>query len=133
MLQKYSIVLVADNSGAKRVRIFQTYPGNKTCVGTGHAVKVTVRALHRRRTVGGRQVVRFSRGLAPGAKSRGLIVRTSHPVMYRDGTSIRFLSNELLLVTVLSGRTVFKGRRSYGVVTRALTHTKARARFRLCI
>ena len=106
MIQKETNLVVADNSGARSVRVFQLYGGSirKSC-GVGDVVLVAVKEA------------------IPDGKVRksdvkkAVIVRTAYPILRADGSTIKFDDNACVLINE-DGSPI--GTRVFGPVAREL-------------
>jgi len=88
MLQEQSIAKVADNSGAKKVRVFRVLGGTrKHYARLGELVVASVKESEPRKAVKKGDIVRC------------LVVRTAAPVRRSDGSYVRFDDNAVILVT----------------------------------
>ncbi|MDD5088225.1 MAG: 50S ribosomal protein L14 [bacterium] len=106
MIQEYSILNVADNTGAKKVRCFRVYGGTgRRTASVGDIIMVSVRSAIPNATV------------KKGEKSRAVIVRTTKEVRRRDGSYIRFDENAVVLIDKESEP---RGTRIFGPVAREL-------------
>jgi large subunit ribosomal protein L14 len=86
MIAEETDLVVADNTGAKRVRCFRIIGQRKRYAGVGDIIKVAVKEAQ----PGG--VVK------KGDVRTALIVRTTHPVRREDGSYVRFDNNAVVLV-----------------------------------
>jgi large subunit ribosomal protein L14 len=87
MVQNETNLNVADNSGAKSVRIFRLYGGgNRKSSSIGDIVLCAVKSA----TPNGK--------VKKGEIVRGVIVRTKYPVNRADGSTISFDDNAVVLV-----------------------------------
>lgn len=87
MLQERSIIKVADNSGAKYVRVFRILGGSrKRYARLGEIVIASVQSAEPRKLVKKKDIVKC------------LVVRTAHPTHRRDGTRLRFDENAVVLI-----------------------------------
>ena len=78
MVQKETNLVVADNSGARVVRIFTIYGGtNRKVASVGDIVKCAVKDAIPNGKVKKSQIV------------KAVIVRTSYPIERKDGSTIR--------------------------------------------
>jgi len=110
MIQEYTKLRVADNSGAKEVRCFKVLGGSKRRYAhVGDVVIASVRSAMPGGNVKKKQVV------------RAVIVRTRKEVRRRDGTYIRFDDNAAVLVNP-QGEPL--GTRIFGPVARELREKK---------
>ena len=87
MIQTESVLDVADNSGAKRVRCIKVLGGSKRkYAGVGDIIVVSVKDAAPNGKV------------KKGQVSRAVIVRTKKEIRRRDGTYIRFDKNSAVLI-----------------------------------
>lgn len=87
MIQIYSNVKVADNSGARRIRCIQVMGGSKRrYAGLGDIITASVREALPNTPVKKGDIV------------KAVIVRTRHDTQRLDGTVIRFDSNAAVLI-----------------------------------
>lgn len=110
MIQVESNLIVADNSGAKRVRCIRVLGGSNRRYGSiGDLIVVSVRAALPHA------------GVKKGEVSRAVIVRTKKEVRRNDGTYIRFDENAAVL---LNDQNEPRGTRIFGPVARELRDKK---------
>lgn len=110
MIQEYTLLKVADNSGAKEVRCFKVLGGSRRRYATvGDIVVASVRSALPGGTVKKKQVV------------RAVVVRTRKEVRRRDGTYIRFDDNAAVLINAQNEPV---GTRIFGPVARELRERK---------
>ena len=110
MIQTYTYLDVADNSGARRVRCFHVLGGTRRRYGgIGDIIVVSVREAIPRAAVKKGQVV------------KAVIVRTKKSARREDGSYIRFDRNACVLVTA-QGEPI--GTRIFGPVARELRKKK---------
>ena len=106
MIQEYTILNVADNTGAKKVRCFRVYGGTfRRTASVGDIIMVSVRTAIPSGTV------------KKGEKSRAVIVRTKKEVRRKDGSYIRFDENAVVLIDKDNEP---RGTRIFGPVAREL-------------
>jgi large subunit ribosomal protein L14 len=106
MIQEYSILNVADNTGAKKVRCFRVYGGTgRRTASVGDIIMVSVRSAIPNASV------------KKGDKSRAGVVRTTKEVRRRDGSYIRFDENAVVLIDKENEP---RGTRIFGPVAREL-------------
>jgi large subunit ribosomal protein L14 len=106
MIQEFSILTVADNTGAKKVRCFRIYGGtNRKSASVGDIIMVSVRSSIPKATV------------KKGEKSRAVIVRTKKEYRRKDGSYIRFDENAAVLIDKDNEP---RGTRIFGPVAREL-------------
>ena len=110
MVQEETNLLVADNSGAKKVRCIRVLGGsNRRYASVGDVIVVSVRSA----IPGG--------GVKKGEVSRAVVVRTKKEVRRKDGSYIRFDENAAVL---LNPQGEPKGTRIFGPVARELRDKK---------
>ena len=106
MIQIYSNLDVADNSGARRIRCIQVVGGSKRrYAGVGDIVIASVKEAMPNAAVKKGDVV------------KAVVVRTRHDVQRPDGTVIRFDSNAAVLI---NNQLEPRGTRIFGPVPREL-------------
>ncbi len=106
MIQEESNLIVADNSGAKRVQCIRVLGGSdRRYAGVGDIIVVSVKTA----IPGG--------NVKKGEVSRAVIVRTKKETRRKDGSYIRFDENAAVLITA-EGEP--KGTRIFGPVAREL-------------
>ncbi len=106
MIQEYTILNVADNTGAKKVKCIRIMGGSKRRYGTvGDIIVVSVK-----------QAIPNS-AIKKGDKSRAVIVRTKKEKRRKDGSYIRFDENAAVLI---NDALEPKGTRIFGPVAREL-------------
>jgi large subunit ribosomal protein L14 len=106
MIQTETNLVVADNSGARSVRVFRIYGGShvKFC-GVGDIVLCAVKDAIPDGKVKKSQIV------------KAVIVRTAYPIQRRDGTVIKFDDNACVIIN--EDKTPV-GTRVFGPVAREL-------------
>ncbi len=108
MLQIRSVVKVADNSGARLVRLFTILGGSrKRYAGIGDIVVASVQSAEPRNRVGVKKkdIVKC------------VVVRQRHPLRRPDGTVIRFDENAVVLI---DEKKEPKGTRVFGPLPREI-------------
>jgi large subunit ribosomal protein L14 len=106
MIQEESNLVVADNSGAKRVRCIRILGGHdRRYAGVGDVVVVSVKSA-----IPNGQVKK-------GEVSKAVIVRTKKETRRKDGSYIRFDENAVVL---LNAQGEPRGTRIFGPVAREL-------------
>ena len=106
MIQEYTNLVVADNTGAKRVRCIRVLGGSKKKYGgVGDIIVVSVRSA----IPGG--------SVKKGEISQAVIVRTKKEIRRNDGSYIRFDENAAVLINDAKEP---KGTRIFGPVAREL-------------
>ncbi len=106
MVREEANLTVADNSGAKRVRIIRVLGGHgKKYASIGDLVVVTVKAAIP------------NAGVKKGQVCRAVVVRTAKEIGRKDGSYIRFDDNAAVL---LNDKMEPRGTRIFGPVAREL-------------
>ncbi len=106
MIQEETNLVVADNSGAKKVRCIRVLGGSgRKYASVGDLIVVSVKAAVPNGTV------------KKGEVSRAVIVRTKKEVRRKDGSYIKFDENAAVLIT---NQNEPKGTRIFGPVAREL-------------
>ncbi len=110
MIQPYTRLKVADNTGAKEVMVIRVIGGGKpNAAKIGDLVVGTVKVATPHGNVKKKEVV------------RGVIVRQVKPLQRPDGTNIRFDDNALV---ILNPDNTPRGSRIFGPVARELRDLK---------
>jgi large subunit ribosomal protein L14 len=110
MIQQESNLVVADNSGAKKIRCIKVLGGSrKRYASVGDLIVVTVKSALP------------GAGVKKGEVSRAVVVRTSKEVRRNDGSYIRFDENAAVL---LNPQNEPRGTRIFGPVARELRDKK---------
>ncbi|MEW6194525.1 MAG: 50S ribosomal protein L14 [Bacteroidota bacterium] len=110
MVQEETNLVVADNSGAKKVRCIRVLGGsNRRYASVGDVIVVSVKTA----LPGG--------GVKKGEVSKAVIVRTKKEVRRNDGSYIRFDENAAVL---LNNQDEPRGTRIFGPVARELRDKK---------
>ncbi|MDP2301846.1 MAG: 50S ribosomal protein L14 [Ignavibacteria bacterium] len=106
MIQEESNLIVADNSGAKKVRCIRVLGGSgRKYASVGDLIVVAVKSATPNGTV------------KKGEVSKAVIVRTKKEVRRKDGSYIRFDENAAVLINAQNEP---KGTRIFGPVAREL-------------
>ncbi len=106
MIQEYTILNVADNSGAKKVMCFRVLGGTRRrYASVGDIIVCSVKDA----TPNGQ--------VKKGEVARAVIVRTKHPVRRKDGSYIRFDDNAAVIIDAQKEP---QGTRIFGPVAREL-------------
>jgi large subunit ribosomal protein L14 len=105
MIQEQSVLVVADNTGAKRAMCFRILGQRKKFAFIGDVIRVAIKEA-----------------LPTGAVKKGqvctaVIVRTSHPIRRADGSHVRFSQNACVIV---DAKLSPLGTRVFGPVAREL-------------
>ena len=110
MIQEYSRLIVADNSGAREAMVIKVYGGSHRRFGwLGDTVLVSVKdALP-------------NASIKAGDKSKAVLVRTRKECRRRDGSYVRFDDNACVLI---DDKGEPKGTRVFGPVARELRERK---------
>lgn len=110
MIQEETNLVVADNSGAKKVRCIRVLGGsNRRYASVGDVIVVSVKSA----IPGG--------GVKKGEVSRAVVVRTKKEIRRNDGSYIRFDENAAVL---LNNQDEPRGTRIFGPVARELRDKK---------
>jgi len=110
MIQIYTMLDVADNSGAKRVMCFHVVGGSrKRYASLGDVIVVTVKEAIPQATV------------KKGEVAKAVVVRTTKEVRREDGSYIKFDRNAAVLINA-QGEPV--GTRIFGPIARELRRKK---------
>ncbi len=110
MIQEYTVLTVADNSGAKRVRCFKVLGGSKRRYASiGDVIVCSVRDADPHGTV------------KKGTVVKAVIVRTRKELRRDDGSYIRFDDNAAVLI---NNQNEPVGTRIFGAVGRELRARK---------
>jgi large subunit ribosomal protein L14 len=87
MVQERSIIKVADNSGAKHIRVFRLLGGSrKRYAALGEVMIASVQEAEPRKAVKKKDIVKC------------ILVRSAHPILRKDGTRVRFDENAVVLI-----------------------------------
>ena len=106
MIQDRSLLVVADNTGAKIIRVFKILGGSKRRYARiGDVVVASVQTAEPRKQLKKKEIV------------RAVIVRTRAPLRRRDGSYIRFDDNAAV---VIDAKKEPKGGRIFGPIAREL-------------
>ena len=105
MIQEYSDLVVADNTGARRARCFRILGHNKRYAGVGDVIKVSIREAQPEGMV------------KKGQVCDAVVVRTCRAIRRRDGSYIRFDNNACVIVDATRNPI---GTRVFGPVAREL-------------
>ncbi len=106
MIQNYTRLRVADNTGAREIMCIRVYGGSRRrYAGIGDVIVATVK-----------QAIPNS-GVKKGEVVRAVVVRTTQPTRRPDGSSIRFDDNAAVLITDQNNP---RGTRIFGPVAREL-------------
>jgi large subunit ribosomal protein L14 len=109
MLQDKSLVMVADNSGAKIARVFKVPGGSKRrYAGIGDVVIIAIQVAEPRKAVKKKEVY------------RAVVVRTKNAFGRKDGSYIRFDENAVVIIEKQGKEMGPKGNRVFGPVPREL-------------
>lgn len=106
MIQEETLLTVADNTGAKKVKCFRILGGSKRRYASlGDVIIVSVKTAIP------------NSGVKKGSVQKAVVVRTKKKVRRKDGTYIRFDDNAAV---ILDERYEPKGTRIFGPVAREL-------------
>ncbi len=106
MIQEYSRLTVADNSGAREVMVIKVYGGSRRRFGRlGDTVLVSVKDAMP------------NAAIKSGDKAKAVLVRTRKECRRRDGSYVRFDDNACVLI---DDKGEPKGTRVFGPVAREL-------------
>lgn len=106
MIQEETILIVADNTGAKKVKCFRVLGGSKRRYASlGDVIVVSVRSAAPNSKV------------KKGAVSKAVVVRVAKEIHRKDGSLIRFDENACVL---LDEKLEMVGNRIFGPVAREL-------------
>jgi large subunit ribosomal protein L14 len=105
MIKEETSLVVADNTGAKRVKCFRVLGQRKRYAGVGDIIKVSVKEAQPKGMVKKGDVV------------EALVVRTCHPIRRPDGSYVRFDNNAVVIVDANQNP---MGSRIFGPVAREL-------------
>lgn len=110
MLQDKSIVVVADNTGAKIARVFKVPGGSKRRYARiGDVVVIAIQVAEPRKAVKKKEVY------------RAVVVRQTKPFGRKDGSYIRFDENAVVIIEKQGKEMAPKGNRVFGPVPRELS------------
>ncbi len=110
MIQEFTVLSVADNSGAKRAMCFRMLGGSKKkSASIGDVIVVTVKEAIPGGTVKKSEVC------------KAVVVRTKAPIQRRDGSLIRFSDNAAVII---NDQNEPRGTRIFGPVARELRDKK---------
>jgi large subunit ribosomal protein L14 len=110
MLQDRSIVVVADNTGAKIGRVFKILGGSKRrYAGIGDTIVISIQTAEPRKAVKKKDVY------------RAVIVRQTKPFARKDGSYVRFDENAVVIIEKQGKEMAPKGNRIFGPVPRELS------------
>lgn len=106
MIQEQTILRVADNSGAKVVRCFRVLGGSRRRYArVGDIVVASVQSAEPRKQIKKKDIV------------RAVVVRTRAPIRRKDGTTVRFDENA---VVILDAKKMPRATRIFGPIPREL-------------
>lgn len=109
MLQPQSIVIVADNTGAKIARVFKVLGGSKRRYAEiGDIVVCSVQTAEPRKALKKKDVF------------KAVVVRQTKPFRRKDGSYIRFDDNAVVVVDKKKTEYDTKGNRVFGPIPREL-------------
>jgi large subunit ribosomal protein L14 len=113
VIQQYSYLDVADNTGAKRIQCIQVLKGSAARPGKKRLRRGGVGDI----AVCSVKTALPASDLKKGDKVRCVIVRTRYPTRRKDGTYVRFDSNAAVII---DGEGNPRGTRVFGAVAREL-------------
>ena len=105
MIQEFTVLSVADNSGAKKIMCFRIIGGRKKVASVGDIIVVTVKEAIPGGTVKKSEVW------------RAVVVRTKSGLKRKDGSVIRFSDNAAVII---NDQKEPRGTRIFGPVAREL-------------
>ncbi len=105
MIQEETDLMVADNTGAKRVRCFRVLGQRKRYAYVGDIIKVAVKEAQP------------NGAIKKGQVCNALIVRTKHPIRRSDGSYLKFDNNAVVIIDAKENPI---GSRIFGPVAREL-------------
>jgi large subunit ribosomal protein L14 len=105
MIQEFTMLAVADNSGAKKAMCFRILGGRKKSAEIGDIIVVTVKEAIPGGTVKKSEVC------------KAVVVRTKAPLRRKDGSLIRFSDNAAVII---NDQKEPRGTRIFGPVAREL-------------
>ena len=105
MIQEFSVLTVADNSGAKKAMCFRVLGGRKKYATIGDIIVVTIKEAIPDGTVKKSEVC------------KAVVVRTCSQVRRKDGSTIRFSDNAAVIINEQKEP---RGTRIFGPVAREL-------------
>lgn len=106
MIQQESVLEVADNSGAKRIKCFKVIGGSKRrYAGVGDVIIASVREAEPNGSIKKGDIV------------KAVIVRTRYYIKRSDGTNLRFDTNACVLIDEKNNP---RGSRVFGPIAREL-------------
>ncbi len=105
MIQEETDLVVADNTGARRVRCFRVLGQRKQYAGVGDIIKVAVKEAQPHGSI------------KKGQVCNALIVRTTAPIRRADGSYVRFDNNAVVIIDAKNNPI---GTRIFGPVAREL-------------
>ena len=105
MIQMESLLDVADNSGARKVKVIEVLGQQKTSASVGDLITVSVREAQPRSSIQKGEIV------------RAVIVRTKAQIRRQDGSCLRFDRNAAVL---LDDNNNPRGTRIFGPIAREL-------------
>lgn len=113
MIQAYTYLDVADNTGAKQLRCIQVLKGSSSGKGKKRLIPGGVGDI----AVCSVKSALPAADIKKGDKCRCVIVRTKYPTRRKDGTYVRFDSNAAVIIDDDGNP---KGTRVFGAVAREL-------------
>ena len=113
MIQSYSYLDVADNTGAKRLQCIQMLKGSSARTGQKRLIAGGVGDI----AICSVKAALPASEIKKGDKIRCVIVRTKYPTRRQDGTYVRFDSNAAVIIDQDGNP---RGTRVFGAVAREL-------------
>ena len=111
MIQSFTRLNVADNSGARKVSLIGVLNSKgKRCASVGDIVRVNIKESAPQAAV------------KKGQKVKGIIVRTKAPIRRADGTYVRFDTNAVVIIDDAGNP---RGTRIFGPVARELRNMES--------
>lgn len=128
MLQKESWLSVSDNTNVRWVKTFHLYKGfHRKQTKLGFFIKTTARIVEPPRIEYKGFKFKFNK---KGDICRGLIIRNRFPIVKKDGSTLLFKSNNLILI---KKKQDLKSKYLYGPVTNVLKRKKFLTLFKIVL
>jgi large subunit ribosomal protein L14 len=108
MIKEYSVLVVADNTGAKRARCFRVIGQKKQFAHVGDVIKVSIREAQPTGMV------------KKGQVCTAVVIRTKNAIRRSDGSCLRFDNNACVIIDATLNPI---GTRIFGPVARELRDT----------
>jgi len=134
MLQKQSRIDICDKSGGLVLRIFQVYKKSRNIAKVGSNVRGSLQSVvMKSKRITSKLQKRGGLFIKKGTKFYARIAGTRYPIVYIDGSVLRFSKNFCVLFYRLGGSPVnSKGYYNF-FTTRRAGGLKFTSRFKLCI